>query len=67
MPSNYELIRNAIANARPHKTQDVPRWVALMDVFAIGKTSAHELCREHGFDPDEEVHGSYCSACENDL
>lgn len=29
------------------------RWVIVMEVFAVGSTVAHALCREFDLDPDE--------------
>jgi hypothetical protein len=64
MQYNTTLVRNAIANARPHKCRPVARWVAVMDVLAVGSTTAKQLCLDHGFDPDEEVDGPICETCE---
>jgi hypothetical protein len=53
-----ELIGRAVRNARARdrrKGQKHPRWVAVMDAFALGSGFAHELCRVHGLDPDELV------------
>lgn len=57
------LVKRAVMNAAPHKASSAPRWVAVMDTFALGSTYAHELCRNHGLDPDEMVHGVDCIAC----
>jgi hypothetical protein len=52
-----DLLHRAVKNARAnyHKGRKHPRWVAVRDTFAIGSTSAHELCRRFGLDPDELV------------
>ena len=53
-----ELIGRAVRNARARdrrKGQKHPRWVAVMDAFALGSGFARELCRVHGLDPDELV------------
>jgi hypothetical protein len=53
-----KLIGRAVGSARARdsrKGQKHPRWVAVMDTFSLGSTFAHELCRVHGFDPDELV------------
>ena len=55
--SANELVERAVRAARPHRTTDAPRWVAVMDTFAIGSESAMRLCRKFNFDPDEQVHG----------
>lgn len=31
------------------------RWTAVQDMFAIGATSAKQVCLRHGFEPDEMV------------
>jgi hypothetical protein len=44
------LIWCGIASRRP--TRSKPLWVCVMDTFGLGSTFAHQLCREHGFDPE---------------
>jgi len=55
---NDELLKRAVRNARsgkyPKRTKH-PRWVAVMDLFALGSGYSHELCRRFGLDPDEPV------------
>jgi hypothetical protein len=51
--ANVELLRRAAKSPRPRRV--CPRWVAVMDMFALGSTSAHDLCRRLGLDPDEKV------------
>lgn len=29
-----------------------PNWVIAMNLFAVGSTTAHRICREAGIDPD---------------
>jgi len=62
--SMESMVERAVRNARPHKCGPSPRWVAVMDTFALGSTFAYELCRIHGLDPEEEVIGPRCLACE---
>jgi hypothetical protein len=54
MPDDEVLVRNAVANAgargRPRS-----RWVAVLEVLAVGSTTAYALCQRFGFDPDETV------------
>lgn len=53
-----ELVRRATRNARSRtarKGQKHPRWVAVMDTFALGSTYAHDLCRRFNLDPDELI------------
>jgi hypothetical protein len=33
----------------------MPRWAHVVNAFAVGSTSAQELCRRFGLDPDEET------------
>ena len=49
-----ELIHRVISNAGRHVTP-MPRWGAITRLFAVGSTYAAQLCRDHGFDPDEQV------------
>lgn len=49
------LIASAIANAHTTATRVKPLWVCVRDLFAVGSTTAHELCRAHGYDPDQAV------------
>jgi len=45
----------------------VERWSAVMEAVGCGSTQAHELCRQHGLDPDELVgRGDLCGGCEED-
>ena len=53
-----DLLKRAVSNARARhcrKGQKHPRWVAIVDVFALGSTYAMQLCRRFGFDPEQEV------------
>jgi hypothetical protein len=49
-----ELLGRAVRNARP-RYRAHPRWVGVMEVFALGSTYAQQLCRRFGLDPDEKV------------
>ena len=58
MPPDSILVKNAVRNARSpfyRKGHKHWRWVAVRDVFCVGSSSAHELCRRFGLDPDELV------------
>lgn len=51
-----ELLWRAVRAARArHGARKHPRWIAVMEVFALGSTFASQLCRRFGFDPDEVV------------
>ena len=52
------LIERAVKNCRDRKSRKGerhPRWVAVMDTFALGSTYAMQLCRRFNLDPDEQV------------
>lgn len=61
--SAEDLVKWAVLNAKPHRNGTAPRWVAVMDTFALGSTSGHEICRAFGLNPDDEVSGVTCIAC----
>jgi len=61
--SKEDLVERAVRNARPHDCGEHPRWVAVMDTFALGSTYAHELCVLHGLNPDDKVNGAHCLVC----
>lgn len=60
MRSDTELLLWAVAHAGNHAVQRLQRWAHVMDMFCVGSTSAHELCRRAGVDPDEQVGGCLC-------
>lgn len=61
--SDKDLVSRAVRNARSRQSGMMPRWSCVSDTFALGSTFSGELCRLHGLDPDEMVHGSRCVAC----
>lgn len=68
MISDYsanELVERAVRAARPHRTTEAPRWVAVSDVFCLGSQSAMDLCRELCLDPCERVPG-VPSSCQDE-
>lgn len=50
-----DLLRRAVTNARGNSRGKVWRWVAVMDMFALGSGYAQQLCARFGLDPDEYV------------
>lgn len=48
-PSDKALVERAVRNAHRPGYQ---KWAGVMDVFAVGSTSARALCMEFGLDPD---------------
>ena len=53
--SSFDLVKRAVRNTMPHASRRMERWVAVMDVFTIGSTSAKALCRAYGLDPHERI------------
>lgn len=55
IPSDFLLLQRAVQNlgriASPRKT----RAALVGELFTIGSTSAHTLCRRFGIDPDERI------------
>ncbi|MFA5801258.1 MAG: hypothetical protein WC911_02150 [Thermoleophilia bacterium] len=49
-----KLLWGAVHNAG-RKTKRGPRWAHVRNALGTGSTTAQELCREHGMDPDEEI------------
>lgn len=53
-----KLLERAVRGARDHTAPSDhrhPRWVAVSQVFALGSTYSHQLCRRFGLDPEEMV------------
>jgi hypothetical protein len=51
-----QLLKDAVRCARARTSRGYnPRWVAVMETFALGSTYATTLCVRFGFDPDEMV------------
>jgi hypothetical protein len=54
--SAEELLRRAVRSARARHTRSKhPRWVGVMDAFALGSNYSRGLCLRFGLDPDEMV------------
>ena len=50
------LVRRAVQYARPlHGDAAKPRWVTIMNTFALGSTYAQQLCHRFGIDPEEKI------------
>lgn len=62
--SPIAMVERAVRNARPHRTTEAPRWVAVQDVFAFGSEASIAICRRFGLDPYERVPGAKCN-CED--
>jgi len=50
-----KLLSQVVRNVRAQRGRKQLRWVAIMDLTALGSTYARQLCRRFGMDPDEEV------------
>jgi hypothetical protein len=51
-----KLVRHVVLYAGRVLTRGVvPRWVAVKDAFAVGSTTAYQLCREYNLNPDDMV------------
>ena len=51
-----KLVRHAVLYAgRTAASKAAPRWVTIKEVFALGSTTARQLCRDYQFDPEEKV------------
>jgi hypothetical protein len=52
-------IENGISKHRYSVAEDaagpVPVWVVVKGLFCHGSTASAEICREYGFDPDQEI------------
>jgi len=56
-PVMRDLLERAMKNARPQLGLTARRWVVVKHMFAVGSQRAQALCREFGYDPDEELIG----------
>lgn len=50
-----QLLVNMMRTMRSPTRYKTKRWVVVIDTFMVGSTVAHALCRELGFDPDEDL------------
>lgn len=50
-----QLRRGVVANAGRLSSRKLPRWAHVRDAVGVGSTSAREMCRAAGFDPEELV------------
>lgn len=49
--ADAELLRRAVRHLAPRSRRQ-PAWARIMDVFGLGSTYSHQLCRRFGLDPD---------------
>ena len=56
MNPDYERLRwGVVANAGRLSPEPKQRWSHVCDATGLGSTSAQQLCRDAGFDPDQIV------------
>lgn len=55
MMPDEALLRRVVEGAKPDPWGYQPRVVAVQHIFALGRTSALELCERFNVDPWEEV------------
>jgi hypothetical protein len=51
--TDADLVKRVMTNLRVSCGIACVRWGVITEVFAIGSTSAKELCVLYGYDPDE--------------
>lgn len=49
------VVRNVKGPSKHHSKYGTARWVLVRDAFGVGSGVATALCREFGFDPDENL------------
>lgn len=53
--SDQELVTRWLRAQRAAKRGGVPLWAKVSEQFCVGSTSAQQICRRHGDDPDRLV------------
>lgn len=53
--SDTELIRYWFRIQKPATRGGIFLWAKVRNTFTVGSTSAIEICRRHGADPDQAV------------
>lgn len=61
--TDEKLVKQAVRNARPREPGKWFRWSVITDCFAVGSTTAIELCQRFGLDPHEQLDGPECKHC----
>jgi hypothetical protein len=56
------VLWGVVANAGRLSDERKPRWSHVVEATGQGSTSAAELCRRFGFDPDETIGGERCES-----
>jgi hypothetical protein len=50
--TDADLVRRALVNARARHGMATPNWRVAQLLFAVGSTSAGDICRRFGYDAD---------------
>lgn len=53
--TNRDYVERAMKNLRNHGPYPRMRWALVKETFAVGSTTAAELCRQFNLDPDELI------------
>lgn len=55
--SDEKLMERAVTFPRNLAMQDRARWAIVRDIFCVGSTTAHAICKRFGANPDDIVKG----------
>lgn len=55
LEASNRVLWGVVANAGRRSGERVARWSHVVEATGLGSTSAAQLCRRFGFDPDEEI------------
>lgn len=47
------ILFNAVHMTSKYRKRCVPLWAIVRDICSVGSHSAHEICREMGWNPDQ--------------
>ena len=64
--TDEDLVSRAMKNLQNRGFGYAPAWAIVMETFGLGSTYAHELCRNHNIDPDKQIFGVICEACNDE-
>lgn len=53
--SDTELVQRWLRSQRPAKWRGTFLFAKVEQQFCVGSTSAYDICRRHGFDPEMKV------------
>lgn len=64
--SDENMVRRVVLYCRNEDDAPLPRWAVVMRIFGTGSTTAADLCRRFGLNPDEMMPGKPCDVCVGD-